>query len=85
MGNYGLIGTIDDAPNCIFGSGCMIWADSEDLHDGRVRGHSLHVRSIGPLYEKAAIRQVRQISLVRTTQIGLLIKQIDHGISTGRT
>jgi len=31
-----LIGTIDDAPNCIFGSGCMIWA----VRVGRHRAES---------------------------------------------
>jgi hypothetical protein len=40
MGAYGLIGTIDDAPNCIFGSGCMIWAVRVGRHRADC-GHSL--------------------------------------------
>jgi len=35
-----LIGTIDDAPNCIFGSGCMIWAVRVGRHRADC-GHSL--------------------------------------------
>jgi hypothetical protein len=45
MGAYGLIGTIDDAPNCIFGSGCMIWAVRVGRHRAET-GRSLRKQTL---------------------------------------